>query len=72
MRLAALQHPSLLETAAALPHVIGFPDLGVLRRLRPVPDRSAVDAPSPTHPPAAGKGARTGTVPVFTVIRSTK
>jgi hypothetical protein len=34
-RLAALQPPSLLETAAALPRVPGFPRLGVLRRLRP-------------------------------------
>jgi len=32
----------------------GFPRPGVLRRLRPAPDRSAVGAPSPTHPPAAG------------------
>jgi hypothetical protein len=34
-RLAALQHPSPLETAAALRHVTGFPGLGLLRRLRP-------------------------------------
>lgn len=34
-RLAALQHPSLRVTAAALPHVPGSPRLGVLRRLRP-------------------------------------
>jgi hypothetical protein len=53
MHLPALQHPSLLETAAALPHVPGFPRLGVLRRLRLVPDRSAVGAPSPTRPLAA-------------------
>jgi hypothetical protein len=32
----------------------GFPLLGVLRRLRPAPDRSAVGAPSPNHPPDAG------------------
>ena len=31
----------------------GFPRLGVLRRLRPIPDRSAVGAPSPTRPLAA-------------------
>jgi hypothetical protein len=55
VRLPALQHPSLLETAAALPRVPGFPRLGVLRRLRPVPDRSAVGAPSPIG--AAGCGA---------------
>jgi hypothetical protein len=35
-------------TAAALGHVAGFPGLGLLRRLRPVPDRSAVGAPSPS------------------------
>ena len=54
-RLSALQPPSLLDTAAALPHVPGFPRLGVLRRLRPVPDRSAVGAPSPTS--RAGRAA---------------
>jgi hypothetical protein len=32
----------------------GSPRPGVLRRLRPAPDRSAVGAPGPTHPPAAG------------------
>jgi hypothetical protein len=32
----------------------GFPRLGVLRRLRPAPDRSAVGAPSPAHPQDAG------------------
>jgi hypothetical protein len=31
----------------------GFPRLGVLRRLRPIPDPSAVGAPSPSRPPAA-------------------
>ena len=50
----------------------GFPRLGVLRRLRPVPDRSAVDAPSPTIHVGHAVTGRTGTVPVFTVIRSTK
>jgi hypothetical protein len=35
-RLAALQSPSLLDTATALPHVPGSPRLGVLRRRRPV------------------------------------
>lgn len=34
-RLSALQPPSLLESAAVLPHVPGSPRLGVLRRLRP-------------------------------------
>ena len=32
----------------------GSPRLGVLRRLRPAPDRSAVGAPSPAHPPDTG------------------
>ena len=71
-RLAALQPPSLLETAAALPHVPGSPRLGVLRRLRPAPGRSADSGPSPD--PRAGRATtgQTGTVPVFTAIRSTK
>ncbi len=38
------------ELAAALRHVIGFPDLGLLRRLRPTPRRSTDDAPIPTRP----------------------
>ena len=33
--------------AVALPHAAGFPGPGVLRRLRPVPNRSADDEPSP-------------------------
>ena len=48
----------------------GFPRLGVLRRLRPVPDRSTVDAPNPTSRAGCAARGRTGTVPVFTVIRS--
>ena len=36
----------------------GFPRLGVLRRLRPIPDRSAVGAPSPSRPPAADAQGR--------------
>lgn len=67
-----MQHPSLLDTAAALPHVAGSPGLEVLRRLRPAPDRSAVDAPSHDSLLAADHGARSGTVPVFTVVRSMK
>ena len=47
----------LLVTAAALRHVTGSPGLG----------------PNPSAPAGrAGTGVRTGTVPVFTVIRSTK
>ena len=38
---------SLLVTTAALRHVTGFPGLGLLRRLRPTPDRSADGGPSP-------------------------
>ena len=72
MHLPALQHPHLLDTAAALPHAPGFPRLGVLRRLRPVPGRSAVGALSPAGLQAAGGKGSTRTVPVFTVIRSTK
>ena len=36
----------------------GFPRLGVLRRLRPIPDRLAVGAPSPSCPPAADTQGR--------------
>jgi len=50
----------------------GSPRLGVLRRLRPVPDRSAVDAPNPNHRTGCAATGRTGTVPVFTVIRLMK
>ena len=50
----------------------GSPRLGVLRRLRPAPDRSAVDAPSPRTRWTRASRARSGTVPVFTVVRSTK
>jgi hypothetical protein len=71
-RLAALQPPSLLDTAAARPHVPGSPRLGVLRRLRLVPDRSAVGAPNPNRRAGRVAVGKTGTVPVFTVIRLTK
>ena len=47
----------------------GFPRLGVLRRLRPVPDRSVDDGPSPRTALATRCGGRTGTVPVFTAGR---
>ena len=75
IRRRVLRHCSLLpflETAAALPHVPGSPRLGVLRRLRPAPGRSADSGPSPD--PRAGRATtgQTGTVPVFTAIRSTK
>ena len=67
-----MQCPSLLETAAALPHVPGFPRRGVLRRLRPALDRSAVDAPSRHPGPDARGDGGTKAVPVFTVIRLMK
>jgi len=38
---------SLPDTAAALRHVTGSPGLGLLRRLRPTPDRPADGVPSP-------------------------
>ena len=38
------------ELAAALGHVIGFPDLGLLRRLRPAPMPSTDDEPSRRRP----------------------
>ena len=73
MDLSASQFPSLLVSAAALPDVTGSPGLAVLRRLRPVPTRSADDGPNPRQTPlAAGIRARTGTVPMFAVARSTK
>jgi hypothetical protein len=58
--------------AAALPHATGFPRLGVLRRLHPVPDRSAVGGPGPSVRAGCAAAGRTGTVPVFTAIRSTE
>ena len=69
-RLAALQPPSLLETAAALPHVTGSPGPGVLRRLRPARpvQRSARLSRPAGRMPAAGN--RNRAVPVFTAIRS--
>ena len=51
--LPALQCPSLLDTAAALPHVPGFPQPEVLRRLRPVLDRSVRPADAPDRIPGA-------------------
>ena len=51
--LSALQPPSLPGTAAALRHVTGSPGPGLLRRLRPVPARSADSGPSPHTAPDA-------------------
>jgi hypothetical protein len=50
----------------------GFPRLAVLRRLRPArTDRLSVRPAPPTHRMRAAR-ARSGTVPVFTVVRSTE
>ena len=59
-------------TAAVLPHVPGFPRLGVLRRLRPAPTRSADDEPSPTSNAGYTAVGQNRAVPAFTVIRSMK
>jgi hypothetical protein len=70
-----LRHCSIRPFSKPLPPFpmrAGSPRLGVLRRLRPAPDRSAVDAPSPTSHTGRAVVGRPGTVPVFTVIRSTK
>jgi hypothetical protein len=70
--LSPLQLLIFSTTAAALRHVTGFPGIGLLRRLRPVPDRSAVGAPSPPTTLAAREAGKIRTVPVFAVIRSLK
>jgi len=64
--------PSLLITAAALPHVTGSPGPRVLRRLRPFPTRSVDDGPNRRSVLAARPSGKTGKVPVFTAVRSTK
>ena len=64
---------SLLETTAVLRHVTGSPGLGLLRRLRPAPDRSADGVPSPL--PNVGdvdQGADQGRFPCSLVDRSTE
>jgi hypothetical protein len=64
---------SLLETTAVLRHVTGSPSLGLLRRLRPVPDRSADGVPSPPgHDGDVDKGADQGRFPCSLVDRSTE
>ena len=58
---------SLLGTTAVLRHVTGSPGLGLLRRLRPIPDRSGRRCAQPRWPRwRRGQGGRPGTVPVFT------
>jgi hypothetical protein len=64
---------SLLETTAVLRHVTGSPGLGLLRRLRPVPGRSADGVPSPPgHVGDADKGADQGRFPCSLADRSTE
>jgi hypothetical protein len=70
--LSVLQHPHLLDSAAALPHAPGLPRLGVLRRLRPGPWPLSRRRTQPAHAPDARKAGRPRTVPVFTAIRSPK
>ena len=49
------------ELAAPLRHVTGFPDLGLLRRLRPTPTPSADDGPSRRRPGwPVGRGHQDG------------
>ena len=71
--LSALQPPSLLDTAAALPHVHGLSPARSTTAAPPHPDpiggRCAQPASSVLDARTSG---RTGTVPVFTVIRSTE
>src|SRR5690606_180266 len=67
-----LMHWLLLNQTGPLRHVVGFPDLGLLRALRPLPTPSVGDGPS--HCSRAGCPEPTGTVgrvPTFTVDRST-
>jgi hypothetical protein len=64
--LPALQPPSLPGTAAALRHVTGSPGPGLLRRLRPVPARSAGRWAQPTHRTGCTAEGRTETVPALT------
>jgi hypothetical protein len=64
---------SFLETTAVVRHVIGSPGLGLLRRLRPVPSRSADGGPNPCgHVGDAAKRADQGRFPCSLVDRSTE
>jgi hypothetical protein len=75
IRWRIFQHCSVRPFSIPLPPFpmyAGSPRLGVLQRLRPAPDRSAVGAPSPRTRRTRASRARSGTVPVFTVVRSTK
>jgi hypothetical protein len=72
MHLPALQPPSPLDTAAALPHVPGLSPARSTTAAPPRPGPIGGRCAQPLHPPDAGEQARSGTVPVFTVLRSTK
>lgn len=75
VRRCVFRHCSILPFSQPLPPFpmcAGFPRLGVLQRLRPVPNRSAVGAPNPTAHGTRASRARSGTVPVFTEVRSSK
>ena len=75
IRRCVLRHCSRLPFSVPLPpfpHVRGLSRLGVLRRLRPALDRSAIGVPSPRRRAGRATAGGTRTVPVFTVIRSTK
>jgi len=50
----------------------GFPRLGVLRRLRPAPIRSADDEPSPAGHAGCTAAGQNRAVPAFAVVRSMK
>jgi hypothetical protein len=69
VRLAALQSPHSSLPLPPFPMCAGSPRLGVLRRLRPVPDRSVDGGPSRRTALAARCSGRIGTVPVFTADR---
>ena len=63
---------SLLETTAVLRHVTGSPGLGLLRRLRPVPDRSADGVPNPWPRWRRRPEADQGRFPCSLIDRSTE
>jgi hypothetical protein len=64
VRLSALQSPSRLDPAAALPHVHGLSPARSTTAAPPHPHRSAVDAPIPRQALAVhGRGAENGWLP---------
>ena len=56
-----------LSLTVSLRHVAGFPDLGLLRVLRPYPSASAGDGPSPPTILAGRREGTDGEVPTFTL-----